>query len=229
MVSGFLDLPNKTELLQNYAAVVKLQECGISCLFALLCASEPHNAIDGAKPLWHLHSKHPQNQEEACGSEPLKSVTAGTPAAELQGIFSKAPGLFLPFFCAIDDLKYSYWVRYGALHLIRSWQVRRFERIPQVDEMFDAEHKKPAAQRAAPLLEPGIITRVNAAHCSAGSYSCMIHFCLNNFCRLSPFASCKNATVISESHVVEMPPFFAASAEAMDELDRVANVTAISV
>ena len=54
----------------------------------------------------------------------------------------------------------------------------------QVDEMFAVEHKKTAEERAAPLLQPGILARVNAAHCSAGSYSCMIHFCLSNFCRL---------------------------------------------
>ncbi|CAE7556897.1 NHX7 [Symbiodinium pilosum] len=104
VVSGFLDLP-RAELLQNYSAVMKLQE-------------------------------------DACGSEPLKSITEGAPAAALQGIF------------------------------------------PKVDEMFAEEKNKSAAQRSAPLLQPGILSRVNAAHCAAGSYSCMIHFCLNNFCRL---------------------------------------------
>eukprot|EP00437_Effrenium_voratum_P039187 CAMPEP_0181467094 /NCGR_PEP_ID=MMETSP1110-20121109/36796_1 /TAXON_ID=174948 /ORGANISM="Symbiodinium sp., Strain CCMP421" /LENGTH=227 /DNA_ID=CAMNT_0023591899 /DNA_START=56 /DNA_END=739 /DNA_ORIENTATION=- len=105
LVSGFLDLPNKTELLENYSAVMKLQE-------------------------------------SACEAEPLKSLTTQTPAAALQGVFS------------------------------------------EVDEMFAVEHKKTAEERAAPLLQPGILARVNAAHCSAGSYSCMIHFCLSNFCRL---------------------------------------------
>ena len=52
------------------------------------------------------------------------------------------------------------------------------------DLAFEIEKRKVAAQREAPLQKEGVLDRVSAYHCARGSYSCMVHFCLHNFCSL---------------------------------------------
>ena len=53
----------------------------------------------------------------------------------------------------------------------------------EVDEDFKIQEQKPPSQRKAPLQREGVLDRVSARHCAGGSYSCMVHFCLHNFCR----------------------------------------------
>ncbi|CAE7273194.1 NHX7 [Symbiodinium natans] len=101
-VNGFLDLPNKAQLLQNYSAIMEMEE-------------------------------------RACNSEPLQSLSASAHTSALR----------------------------------------------EAVAMFNAEGEKDAAIRGAPFLETGVLERVNAEHCTKRRYSCMIHFCLNNFCKLS--------------------------------------------
>ncbi|CAJ1450765.1 unnamed protein product [Effrenium voratum] len=54
----------------------------------------------------------------------------------------------------------------------------------EVDLAFEIQRQKPPAQREAPLQKEGVLDRVSAYHCARGSYSCMVHFCLHNFCRV---------------------------------------------
>ncbi|CAJ1399559.1 unnamed protein product [Effrenium voratum] len=102
-LSGFLDLPNKELLLNNYSAVMAVEEA-------------------------------------ACAQEPLKTL-------KLQG---------------------------QALSTV----------FQEEDLAFEIEKRKVAAQREAPLQKEGVLDRVSAYHCARGSYSCMVHFCLHNFCRV---------------------------------------------
>ena len=100
-LSGFLDLPNKEQLLNSYSAVIAVEEA-------------------------------------ACGREPLKTL-------KLHGLDGDIIG--------------------------------------DVTKDFHMQKKKPPSQREAPIQREGILDRLNARFCAGGSYSCMVHFCLYNYCR----------------------------------------------
>ena len=100
-LGGFLDLPNKEQLLNNYSAVMAVEEA-------------------------------------ACGKEPLKTL--------------KVNGLE-------EDIEM------------------------EIAKDFESQLEKPPSEREAPIQKEGILDRLNARHCAGGSYSCMVHFCLYNYCR----------------------------------------------
>eukprot|EP00441_Pelagodinium_beii_P046790 CAMPEP_0197621488 /NCGR_PEP_ID=MMETSP1338-20131121/2074_1 /TAXON_ID=43686 ORGANISM="Pelagodinium beii, Strain RCC1491" /NCGR_SAMPLE_ID=MMETSP1338 /ASSEMBLY_ACC=CAM_ASM_000754 /LENGTH=242 /DNA_ID=CAMNT_0043190985 /DNA_START=27 /DNA_END=755 /DNA_ORIENTATION=+ len=105
LLSGFLDLPNKAELLQSYAGIV-------------------------------------EKTEQDCQRASIKKAMSNNSIEELRATFG------------------------------------------EVDAAFEKQHLLAAPARQAPLQAPGVLAKIQASHCLSGSYACMLHFCLYQYCKL---------------------------------------------